>query len=363
MSVNKKVGIIGGGQLGFMLAQAGLYLGIRSSFLDPNESSPASLVADGIYKPFQDIDALKELANSNDTLTYEFENIDYNAINAMSCELHPAPSLLQKSQDRLLEKELCNKLGFETAGFLPINSEQDLELAAKELGFPFLVKTRRFGYDGKGQIWIKSADDFMKLEIKPELYIAEAKVPFELELSIAAVRSRDNEIRYYPLSQNWHSDGILRESSPYQTLVEKNSAEAKLQAHAESIAKSFLETFDYVGVLSIEFFLHNGKLLINELAPRVHNSYHWTMTACKTSQFENHMRAVAGLPLGSCGLIQPVRLFNCIGAMPNASDCLKVEGLSYYSYHKSPREGRKMGHLILSEPNEESIKKVRSLMA
>ena len=362
MSTIDEIGIIGGGQLGFMLAQASLYLGIRSHFLDPNQHSPAGLVAEGIYKPFDDINALRELAQTSKALTYEFENINYQALQELGVEAHPSPTLLHKSQDRLAEKELCNELGFETAGFLPINNSGDLEQAANKLGFPFLVKTCRLGYDGKGQFWINSAEDFMKLQPKPGVYIAEAKVPFDRELSIAAVRGKNKEVRSYPLSQNWHSEGILRESCPFQMVEEESELVQTLQTQAEAIAKAFLEAFDYIGVLSIEFFLHNGKLLINELAPRVHNSYHWTMSGSETSQFENHMRAIAGLPLGSSKLSKPVRLFHCIGKMPAPRDCLAIEGLHYYSYHKEPRAGRKMGHLILSEPSEESIESVRKLL-
>ncbi|MFK7823933.1 MAG: 5-(carboxyamino)imidazole ribonucleotide synthase [Oligoflexales bacterium] len=363
MRTAEKIGIIGGGQLGFMLAQSGLYLGMQTYFLDPNEASPSGLLANGIFGKFDDTLALEKLAQSSEILTYEFENIDHQALLQLDGKVHPSPKLLQKSQDRLAEKQLCNDLGFETAGFLPIDSSSDLEQVAKKLGFPFLVKTRRFGYDGKGQVWIRSADDFMKLKMKPGVFIAEEKIDFDKELSIAASRGHNGEICYYPLSQNWHSEGILRESCPYICEQDEDSNREKFQKNAESIVRSFMEKFDYVGVLSIEFFLHRDKLLINELAPRVHNSFHWTLTGSETSQFENHMRAVAGLPLGSCKLSKPVRLFNCIGTMPSAADCLKVEGLHYYSYHKSPRKGRKMGHLILSHPQEESIDAVRKLLS
>lgn len=362
MSENRTIGIIGGGQLGFMLGQAGLYLGIRSHFLDPNKMSPARLLADGIFSSFDDPHALASLANSSDTISYEFENIDVKVLKQLNVPVHPSPDLLDKVQDRFSEKQLCNNLGFKTAGFIAIDRQSDLERAAHKLGFPFLVKTRRLGYDGKGQIWIKSADDFMKLQPEAHMFIAEAKVPFEKELSIAAVRGRNKEIRCYPLSQNWHVEGILRESCPYSITADSNTAES-LQNKAESIIKEFMEAFDYVGLLSIEFFLQDDELLINELAPRVHNSYHWTLTGSETSQFENHIRAIAGLPLGSCQQSKPVRLFNCIGKMPEAEACLKIEGLHYYSYHKSPREGRKMGHLILSNPNEASINKVRNLLS
>lgn len=363
MTSNGTVGIIGGGQLGLMLARASLNLGIRCHFLDPNEDAPAGLLAQGHYHSFKNLDAFQDFLEACEVATYEFENVDLAVLRSQNREILPSLDLLEKSQDRVLEKQMCQELGFSTANFLAIDSREDYEKAGIKLGYPFLLKTRSLGYDGKGQYWLHKLEDSEQVPFKESFYVAEGQVPFDFELSIAAVRGREGSIKYYPLSQNWHSDGILRESAPFRLVCQDQELVASLQKEAERIVRCLLEKFEYIGVLTVEFFLQDNFLIVNEIAPRVHNSYHWTLQGSETNQFENHMRAISGLPLGGCETNKDVRLFNCIGGMPDLEKCLAIDGLHYYSYHKLPREGRKMGHLILSDPQLEKIEKVRKILS
>ncbi len=353
------IGILGAGQLGRMLALGGYPLGLRFRFLDPAADSPAGQLAPHIAADYYDGDALARFVDGVDVVTYEFENVPVEVARKIEqrVPVYPPPLALEKGQDRLVEKNFFRELGIPTPGFSGFGSEFEsgqadaepkknesgwLKRMAAEIGFPAVLKTRRMGYDGKGQFVVGNETDLAEAlkRIQGQDAILEQFVTFEREVSILAVRGRDGAVAFYPLTVNTHREGILR-------LSVVPTEPHPLQAVAESYARAVAEALDYVGVLAIEFFEKDGRLLANEMAPRVHNSGHWTIEGAVASQFENHVRAVSGLPLGSTSTLGAVAMLNLIGSAPEAADILKIEGAHLHLYGKSPRPGRKIGHVTV----------------
>lgn len=336
-----RIGVIGAGQLGRMLALAGYPLGLRFTFLDPSPDACATHVGEHIQGAYDDPMKLQQLAAAVDVITYEFENVPTATLDAVAQlkPFHPPVAALGASQDRLIEKTLFNKLGIATPAFRAVDSQIDLQRAVAEVGMPGILKTRRMGYDGRGQFRIKKPADMAAaweaLQGSPLIY--EAFVPFTREVSIIGARSRDGEIAVYPLSENTHRNGILHTTrAPYR--------HAALQKQAEKHLRKLLKHFNYVGVLTIEFFVLRGKLVANEMAPRVHNSGHASIEGAQTSQFENHLRAICGLPLGSTAPRGHSAMLNFVGSIPERSAALKQAGIHLHHYGKDARPGRKLGH-------------------
>jgi 5-(carboxyamino)imidazole ribonucleotide synthase len=348
------IGILGGGQLGYMLALAGYPLGLRFRFLDPSPEAPVGRIAQRVTADFDDLAALEKFSSGLELVTYEFENVPVDAARFLAerVPVYPPPAALEAAQDRLNEKQLFQKLGIATTEFVSVPNRGALDSAVKELGLPAVLKTCRMGYDGKGQWILRTAEDVAKAksELPAVPLILERFVPFTRELSVIAVRSRAGEIAFYPLVENHHRGGILRLSlAPAQRL------EPPIQRDAEDAARRVLISLDYVGVLAIEFFECQGRLLANEMAPRVHNSGHWTIEGAITSQFENHLRAVQGLPLGSTGPTGHSAMLNLIGEVPESAEILAVPDAHLHLYRKSPRPGRKLGHVTLRAASPERL--------
>jgi 5-(carboxyamino)imidazole ribonucleotide synthase len=340
----KRVGIVGAGQLGRMLALAGYPLGIDCRVLDRNADAPGAQVADAVLGNLDDLDALGKLAASVDVLTLEIENVDVTALESVRhrVAVYPPPHAIAASQDRLAEKTLFRSLRIPTAEFAAIGSDRDLAAASQTLGWPIVLKTRRMGYDGRGQRIVHSAADLEAAwaELGRVPSIAEAWVQYEREVSLIAVQGADRQRAYYPLAENVHRDGILQTSvAPY--------LDTELQAQAEKWLGAIMGELDYRGVLTVEFFHTKGGLVANEMAPRVHNSGHWTIEGAETSQFENHLRAVLGWPLGDTRARGHSAMLNLIGSLPSAEVVLAVPGAHFHDYGKDPRPGRKVGHCTL----------------
>ncbi|MBL8878342.1 MAG: 5-(carboxyamino)imidazole ribonucleotide synthase [Phycisphaerales bacterium] len=359
------VGVLGGGQLGRMLALAGYPLGLQFRIYDVVPEAPAEHVAEFLQGDFDDESRLEEFSRGLTVATYEFENVPVRAAEfvASRVTLHPAPRALAVCQDRLAEKTLAAQLVIPSAKFEAVESASDLAAAAARIGFPCMLKTRRLGYDGKGQAVLREpvevAAAWQGIQAAPA--IVEQFVAFEREVSLIAVRSASGECAFYPLVENMHRGGILRE-----TRAPAPGLEPELQALAESHAARVLEELQYVGTLAIEFFERGGELLLNEMAPRVHNSGHWTIEGAATSQFENHIRAILGWPLGPTAAVGRSHMFNIIGAAPNTPALLAVPGAHVHLYGKSPRPGRKLGHVTLwneLDEHDRRIEAVRSLIA
>jgi 5-(carboxyamino)imidazole ribonucleotide synthase len=343
------VGIVGGGQLGRMLALAGYPLDVRCTLLDPSAEACGGQVAPLLQAAYDDGDALRRLAAASDVVTYEFENVPAAAVEALreaGAAVHPGPEALATAQDRLAEKTLFRELGIPTAAFAAVDDQDSLNAALADVGVPAILKTRRLGYDGKGQARIdeprEAHEAFAALGSGEVPLLLEARVPFRRELSLLGVRGRDGEVRTYPLVQNEHREGILRLS-----LAPAAGIDAGLQATAEALGRRLLERLDYVGVLAVELFEVDGELWANELAPRVHNSGHWTIEGAETSQFENHLRAVLGLPLGSTVARGHAAMVNLIGDVPGRDAALGIEGAHLHLYGKTGRAGRKVGHVTV----------------
>lgn len=336
-----RVGIIGAGQLGRMLALAGYPLGVRCLFLDRSSDTPGAQVAPTLVGELEDPVLLRKLASQSDVVTFDWENISGAALAPLEklTSVRPPRQALEVSQDRLREKALFSHLKIPVAAHAAVDSKEDLLRAARKLGIPGILKTRRMGYDGKGQFAIRSPvelDDAWARLGGPGL-IYEQFQAFSREVSIVGARSTDGAIAYYPLSANTHAGGILRYCvAPF--------AGAALERAARRHLKKVMESLSYVGVLTIEFFVVGGRLIANEMAPRVHNSGHWTIDGCVTSQFENHLRAICGLPLGSTRPLGHTAMVNFLGSMPDVERLLKVDGLAFHDYGKEPRPGRKLGH-------------------
>ena len=340
-----KVGIIGAGQLGRMLALAGYPLGIGCEFFDRSRDTPGGQVGPIITAAFDDERALARLARRVDVVTFDWENVPVASLTGIARlkPVHPAPDVLAVAQDRLLEKTLFRDLGIPTPAFAPVDIRADLDAAVLRIGLPGILKTRRFGYDGKGQARIRTRADvgraWARLGGEPLIY--EGFVDFSREVSLLAVRSRRGEVAYYPLTENVHEHGILATSrAPYRAVA--------LQRAAERHVGAILKRFRYVGVLAVEFFVARGRLIANEMAPRVHNSGHWTIEGAVTSQFENHLRAITGLPLGSTQPRGHAAMLNFVGRLPNRRAALAIPGLHLHDYGKrEARPGRKLGHATL----------------
>lgn len=340
------IGIVGGGQLGRMLALAGYPLGLDFLFFDRSSDTPAGRIAPLLAGDFQDEALLAEFARRSDVISFDWENINVAALRRAARGRRIAPPLkaLAVAQDRLAEKHCFQRLSVPTNRFAPVDSRASLSQAVARIGLPGVLKTRRFGYDGKGQYLLSSAADIAPawdaLGSAPLLY--EEWVPFDYEVSIIGARSRSGEIAVYPLNRNYHVDGILRLTlAPWPA--------PRLARAARRSLIRVLEHFRYVGVLTIEFFVRHGRLVANEMAPRVHNSGHWTIEGAVTSQFENHVRAIAGLPLGASTPRGHSAMINLIGSMPEARRFLAEPGLHWHDYRKEPRHGRKLGHCTLNE--------------
>jgi 5-(carboxyamino)imidazole ribonucleotide synthase len=298
---------------------------------------------------------LARFAQGLDLVTYEFENVPVATarILAQRLPLYPSAAALDAAQDRLTEKECFRTLGIPTASYSPVTSRNDLDAAIATMGLPAMLKTRCFGYDGKGQWMLRTEADVAEvweaLAAAPPIppLILEGFIAFERELSLLSVRARDGTTAHYPLIENQHRDGILRLS-----LAPAPGLAPALQALAETHAQRVLRALDYVGVLAIEFFVHDGTLIANEMAPRVHNSGHWTIEGAVISQFENHLRAIAGLPLGSTACIGHAAMLNLIGTLPDLNGVLSVESAHLHLYGKTERPGRKLGHVTVRHDRE-----------
>ncbi len=340
------VGILGGGQLGRMLGLAGIPLGATLRFFEPASDAPAAVVGAIIGGSYDDEAALLHFVEGVDVVTYEFENVPVAAARFLAERLpvFPPPVALETAQDRLVEKQFFRDLGIPTPPFAAVDSRDDLVAAVETLGLPAVLKTRRMGYDGKGQMVLRTAADvdqaWETLGTTP--LILEGFVAFRRELSILAVRGRTGETAFYPLVENHHREGILRRSNAPAPDVSTAS-----QTAAESYARRALDALGYVGVLAIELFETDDALIVNECAPRVHNSGHWTIEGAATSQFENHMRAVLGLPLGSTALRGTSVMLNIIGEHPNSAAVLATPDTHLHLYGKSERPGRKLGHITV----------------
>ncbi len=338
-----RIGFLGGGQLARMMALAGTPLGLEFSFLDPAQDACAGVIATPICGAYDDLAGLDRLADSCDLVTFEFENVPAAVAARLAdhAPVFPPPRALAVGQDRLHEKRLFGELGIPTAPYRPVESAEDLTKAAAEIGLPALLKTRTQGYDGKGQRMIRGTDDLTGAweGLGSVPCILEGVVPFEREVSMVAVRGRDGEVRFYPLNENTHRNGIL-----YRTLARPGDP---LQASAEAHAAALLNALGYVGVIALELFVADGQLLANEFAPRVHNTGHWTIEGSVTSQFENHLRAICGLPLGDTSALGQVAMINLIGELPDSNAILAIPGAHLHLYGKAPRPGRKIGHVTI----------------
>jgi 5-(carboxyamino)imidazole ribonucleotide synthase len=356
------IGIVGAGQLGRMLALAGYPLGLDFLFLDRSAGVPAAALAPLLAGEFTDRKLLRRLARRCEVLSFDWENISVPALRAASgglrTRISPPLRALATGQDRLAEKRLFERLRIPTTRHAAVGSRAGLERACARIGMPGVLKTRRLGYDGKGQAVIRTRADIAAawdaLGGVPLLY--EELVDFELEVSALGVRGRDGSEALYPLTRNWHADGILRLSvAPWES--------AALERQARAHMRAVLRDFRYVGTLAIEFFVRRGRLVANELAPRVHNSGHWTIEGAVTSQFENHLRAIAGLPLGSAAPRGHAAMVNLIGRMPPAAAVLAQPGVHLHDYGKRERPGRKLGHCTLVAPGaDERDRRTRALL-
>jgi 5-(carboxyamino)imidazole ribonucleotide synthase len=342
------IGVVGAGQLGAMMALSGYPLGLDFLFLDRGAATPAGRFAPVLAGDFSDPALLRQLAERSEVISFDWENISVEALRAATrgtrARIAPPLRALAVAQDRLSEKRTFERLGIPTTRFWPVDSRAGLDRAIGRIGLPGVLKTRRLGYDGKGQCVLRDPGDcesaWALIGNVPLLY--EEFVPFEYEVSIIGVRSRAGEIRIYPLNRNYHADGILRLTlAPWH-------APALLRAATRGLRR-VLEAFNYVGVLTIEFFVRGGRLIANEMAPRVHNSGHWTLEGACTSQFENHVRAIAGLPLGDTRPLGHAAMINLIGKMPDRQSLLAESGLHLHDYGKEPRHGRKLGHCTIVE--------------
>ena len=348
------IGILGGGQLGYMLALAGYPLGLHFRFLDPSPEAPVGRIAHRVTAEYTDEPALEKFAHGLEVVTYEFENVPVQAARFLAerVAVYPPAVALEEAQDRLREKKRFRKLGIPTTEFAEVLKRSNLDGAAKTLGLPAVLKTCRMGYDGKGQWLLKTREDVDKA--RPELpdvpMILEKFVPFTREVSILGVRSRTGEIAFYPPIENHHREGILRLS-----LAPAPGLTAELQSSAEEAARKVLQELDYAGVLCIEFFEVNGKLLANEMAPRVHNSGHWSIEGAVTSQFENHLRGVLGMPLGSTAVVGFSAMVNLIGEVPEMQEVLRVADTHLHLYGKEARPGRKVGHVTVRADQLEKL--------
>lgn len=348
--------VLGGGQLGRMLALAAAPLGVDIRTLDPAPDATAGAVSVLTVGALDDLDALRAAAAGAEVVTFEWEGVPADGARALERDgwiVRPSTAALEVSQDRVAEKTRFTALGIPVAPYAAVASRHDLATAVATIGTPAILKTCRGGYDGKGQATLTTSADIDAAwdDLGPAgTLVLEAKIPFDRELSILAVRALDGDIRTWPLVENHHRDGILRTSrAPAPAVTEA------LQATADGYARALLDHFEYVGVLTVELFQVGDSLIANEMAPRVHNSGHWTIEASATSQFENHIRAVLGWPLGETELRGPSAMINCIGVLPDPTTILGLAGVHLHRYGKAVRPGRKVGHITVTAPDPSTL--------
>jgi 5-(carboxyamino)imidazole ribonucleotide synthase len=346
-----RIGIIGAGQLGQMLGHAARDLGYECRFIDPAESPPAAAAGQVIRAPFDDAHALAALAGDSDVVTYEFENVPVDALAPITdiVPVYPPPGALRHAQDRLAEKQLFGQLQIPLPDYRTVDSRDDLVAAVSEIGLPLVLKTRRLGYDGKGQFVLRQSGDVDAAweSLGGKALIAEQWIPFDREVSAIGARNADGDIAVYPLTHNEHSGGILHTSrAPFEDPV--------LESGARRYLGDLMDHLGYVGVLALELFVDGARLLANEFAPRVHNSGHWTIEGAQTSQFSNHLLAITNRPLGPTGCNGFAGMVNLIGEIPAAARQLAIEGCYLHDYGKSPRPGRKLGHITVVTDTAES---------
>jgi 5-(carboxyamino)imidazole ribonucleotide synthase len=336
-----------------MLALAGVPLGYRFVFVDPSPNSPAAAVGEHVQCGYGDPVGQDALAACQ-VVTYEFESVPVEAAEALAqrVPVFPPPFALRVAQDRFAEKSCFRSLGIPTAPFEAVDSLEDLNRAIEALGLPAVLKTRRLGYDGKGQFVLKNAEDAASAwaAVGQAPSILEGFVRFERELSLIAVRGRDGETAFYPLVENHHQQGILR-----KTIAPAPALTTELQYTAEAYAMRILEHLSYVGVLAVELFEAGGALVVNEIAPRVHNSGHYSIEGSRTSQFENHLRAIVGLPLGDVSPLSHSAMLNLVGSVPKSEAVLAIFDAHLHLYGKSPRPGRKVGHITVRASTEAEL--------
>lgn len=347
----KRVGIVGGGQLGLMLGEAGRSMGLECLFLDPAPDAPARRVGTLFQHGYGNITGLRELASRVDVITYELEHIPVDELESVAAKIPVCPPLqaLRMGQDRLSEKTLFRELGIPTAAFRAVDNKEDLEAAMEGLGSPLLLKTRRLGYDGKGQLRLRSSENLTAalrtLGNKP--MIAEEIIGFQCELSVIGVRSQEGDTRIYPVTENLHRNGMLQ-------ISRAPAGSVAIQRSLTDYLERLLSHLDYVGVLALEAFVVDGRLLANEIAPRVHNSGHWTIEGAHTSQFENHLRAVTGRPLGDTSAKGHAGMVNLIGKLPQNPQAIIDAGFHLHDYGKEARPARKLGHVTWVADSAES---------
>jgi 5-(carboxyamino)imidazole ribonucleotide synthase len=327
-----------------MLALAGYPLGMRCLFLDARADTPGAQVASTLIGGLEDPRLLKELAAQSDVITFDWENISAQALASIGnlTPLRPPAAALTASQDRLTEKALFARLKIPVAPHAAVDTEADLARSIGVLGLPGILKTRRLGYDGKGQFVMRERAQIGEAWslLGGQALIYEKFQAFSREVSLIGARGVTGRTAYYPLSRNTHADGVLRYSiAPY--------ANRRLERTARIYLRRLMSALDYVGVLSVEFFVVQGRLVANEMAPRVHNSGHWTIEGCVTSQFENHLRGICELPLGSTRSLGHSAMVNFLGSMPDRALLLAIDGLAFHDYGKEARPGRKLGHCTI----------------
>lgn len=353
----KTVGILGGGQLARMMVLAGAPMGLRFELFDPAADACGGPLAPLTVAAFDDRDALAAFAAKVDVITFDFENVPADSAQwlAERVPVYPPPSALAVAQDRLSEKTLFQQLGIPLPPFADIRSRDELAARAAEFGLPCILKTRRLGYDGKGQFRLRSeadvdaAWDALGAQVDRTGLILEGFVAFQREVSVVAVRAVDGSFRAYPVTGNWHVDGVLSASvAPAQLSAAEHDA-------AIGYARTLADHLQYVGVFALELFCRDGELLANEMAPRVHNSGHWTIEGSETSQFENHLRAVLGLPLGDTRMLGHACMLNWIGAMPDPLPVLAQASGHWHDYGKQARDGRKVGHATLRDDDADAL--------
>jgi len=343
-----KVGILGGGQLARMIVLAGYPLDLEFIILDPSADAGAVGLGEHLHGQYDDPVLLAELAEKADVVTYEFENVPAGVAKFLQehTQVYPAPNALAVAQDRLIEKDFFQQLNIPTAPYAAVDNLEDLQRVMDDIGYPAIIKSRRMGYDGKGQVVVKSSEQLPGAweAMQGVASIVEGFVSFQREISIIAARRPSGEVVFYPISENDHDKGILR--------VSECRSGDQVQTQAEEIAVSLLDALDYVGIVAIELFDVDGELVANEFAPRVHNSGHWTIEGSETSQFENHLRAILDLPLGSTQARGYTGMVNFIGGIPTMASVLEVANSHHHLYSKSPRKGRKVGHATVRADSE-----------
>jgi len=348
-----KIGVLGGGQLGQMLGLSAIPLGIECVFYDPSPDAPARVAGRHICAAWSDREALAEFAASVDAITFEFENVPAASLAFLAERkpVFPGVRSLELTSDRIREKEFLRAAGVPVQPFAAVTVRAELELALATVGTHGVLKTRTLGYDGKGQRVVRAAAElapaWAELGQRPCIY--EAFVPFDREISVVATRALDGTTAVYPIVENLHTQGIL-----FRSIAPARVPES-LAAAATRHARSVLEGLGHVGTLALEMFVADHALVANEIAPRVHNSGHWTIQGARTSQFENHMRAVAGLPLGDPGAHAFSAMVNLIGGVPEAGEVLAIPGASAQFYGKAPRPGRKVAHMNVVAASREEL--------